>query len=123
MRKQTHDINLRAFTLSVDRARFDVDRARRQYDAVEPENRLVARTLERSLETTLTAQRQTECDLLAAKARRPVRLSDEELAWLSRAGADVRAVFATPSTTFCERKQLLRAILTEVVLTVDHDVH
>jgi predicted DNA-binding transcriptional regulator AlpA len=119
--EQTHATNLRAFTLSVERARFDVDRARRQYDAVEPENRLVARTLERSLETTLTAQRQTERDLLAAKARRPVRLSDEELAWLSRAGADVRAVFAAPSTTSRERKQLLRAILTEVVLTVDHD--
>jgi DNA invertase Pin-like site-specific DNA recombinase/predicted DNA-binding transcriptional regulator AlpA len=119
--EQTHATNLRAFTLSVERARFDVDRARRQYDAVEPENRLVARTLERSLETTLTAQRQTERDLLAAKARRPVTLSDEELAWLSRAGADVRAVFAAPSTTFRERKQLLRAILTEVVLTVDHD--
>jgi DNA invertase Pin-like site-specific DNA recombinase/predicted DNA-binding transcriptional regulator AlpA len=119
--EQTHATHLRAFTLSVERARFDVDRARRQYDAVEPENRLVARTLERSLETKLTAQRQTERDLLAAKARRPVRLSDEELAWLSRAGADVRAVFAAPSTTFRERKQLLRAILTEVVLTVDHD--
>jgi DNA invertase Pin-like site-specific DNA recombinase/predicted DNA-binding transcriptional regulator AlpA len=119
--EQTHATHLRAFTLSVERARFDVDRARRQYDAVEPENRLVARTLERSLETTLTAQRQTERDLLAAKARRPVKLSDEELAWLSRAGADVRAVFAAPSTTSRERKQLLRAILTEVVLTVDHD--
>jgi hypothetical protein len=119
--EQTHATNLRAFTLSVERARFDVDRARRQYDAVEPENRLVARTLERSLETKLTAQRQTERDLLAAKARRPVKLSDEELAWLSRAGADVRAVFAAPSTTFRERKQLLRVILAEVVLTVDQD--
>ena len=119
--EQTHATNLRAFTLSVERARFDVDRARRQYDAVEPENRLVARTLERALEAKLTAQRQTERDLLAAKARRPVKLSDEELAWLSRAGADVRAVFAAPSTTFRERKQLLRAILTEVVLTVDQD--
>jgi DNA invertase Pin-like site-specific DNA recombinase/predicted DNA-binding transcriptional regulator AlpA len=119
--EKTHATNLRAFTLSVERARFDVDRARRQYDAVEPENRLVARTLERSLETKLTAQRQTERDLLAAKARRPGKLSDEELAWLSRAGADVRAVFAAPSTTYRERKQLLRAILTEVVLTVDQD--
>ena len=119
--EKTHATNLRAFTLSVERARFDVDRARRQYDAVEPENRLVARTLERSLEAKLTAQRQTERDLIAAKARRPVKLSDEELAWLSRAGADVRAVFAAPSTTFRERKQLLRAILTEVVLTVDQD--
>src|SRR5665811_1817194 len=117
------------------------DRARRQYDAVEPENRLVARTLEGALEAMLATQRQTERDLLAAKARpgqpgqlfvaeldrpaglgrQPVKLSDEELAWLSRAGADVRAVFAAPSTTFRERKQLLRAILTEVVLTVDQD--
>lgn len=119
--EKTHATNLRAFTLSVERARFDVDRARRQYDAVEPENRLVARTLERSLEAKLTDQRQTERDLLAAKARRPVKLSDQELAWLSRAGADVRAVFAAPSTTFRERKQLLRAVLTEVVLTVDQD--
>jgi hypothetical protein len=93
--------------------------ARRQYDAVEPENRLVARTLERALEAKLAAQQQAERDLLAARARRPVRLTDEELAWLSRAGADVRAVFAAPSTTFRERKQLLRAIISEVVVTVD----
>ncbi len=117
----SHATHLRAFTLSVERARFDADRARRQYDAVEPENRLVARTLERALEAKLTAQRQTERDLLAAQARRPVKLSDQELAWLSRAGADVRAIFAAPSTTFRERKQLLRAVLTEVVLTVAED--
>ena len=116
-----HAVTVRAFTLAVERARFEADRARRQYDAVEPENRLVARTLERALETKLTAQRQTERDLAAQQARRPVRLSDDEQAWLARAGADVRAVFAAPSTTFRERKQLLRAILTEVVLTVDSD--
>jgi hypothetical protein len=34
----------------LERARYDVERARRQYDAVEPENRLVARTIERALE-------------------------------------------------------------------------
>lgn len=98
---------------------YEAERARRQYDAVEPENRLVARTLERALEAKLAAQQQAERDLLAARARRPVRFTDEELAWLSRAGADVRAVFAAPSTTFRERKQLLRAIISEVVVTVD----
>src|SRR5215207_2356555 len=110
---------MRAFELSVERARYEADRARRQYDAVEPENRLVARTLERTLEAKLAAQRQAERDLLAARARRPVRLTEQEQAWLSRAGADVRAVFTAPSTTFRERKQLLRAILAEVVVTVD----
>ena len=54
-----------------------------------------------------------------AQARRPVRLTDDELAWLSRAGADVRAIFNAPSTSYRERKQLLRAIIDEVVVTVD----
>jgi predicted DNA-binding transcriptional regulator AlpA len=40
-----------------------------------------------------------------------------------RAGADVRKVFEAPTTTFRERKQLLRAILAEVVLTVEADTH
>jgi hypothetical protein len=110
---------VRAFELTAERARYEAERARRQYDAVEPENRLVARTLERTLEAKLAVQRQAERDLLAARARRPVRLTDQEQAWLSRAGADVRAVFTAPSTTFRERKQLLRAILAEVVVTVD----
>jgi excisionase family DNA binding protein len=117
--ERAHAATVRAFELSVERARYEADRARRQYDAVEPENRLVARTLERALEAKLAARRQAEQDLLAAQARRPVRLTDEELAWLSRAGADLRAVFTAPSTTFRERKQLLRAIVSEVVVTVD----
>jgi DNA invertase Pin-like site-specific DNA recombinase len=117
--ERAHAATLHAFELSVERTRYETDRARRQYDAVEPENRLVARTLERALETKLAAQRHAERDLLAAKARRPVQLTDDELAWLHRAGADVRAVFHAPSTTFRERKQLLRAIVAEVVITID----
>lgn len=117
--EQVHASNLRAFSLAVERARFEADRARRQYDAVEPENRLVARTLERTLESKLALQRQAERDLFAQQASRPVQLTDDELAWLTKTGADVRAVFDAPSTSFRERKQLLRAILTEVVVTID----
>lgn len=117
--EQAHANNLRVFTLTVERARFEADRARRQYDAVEPENRLVARALERALEAKLALQRQAERDLLAQQARRPVKLSDDELGWISQAGADVRAVFEAPTTSFRERKQLLRAVLSEVVVTVD----
>jgi predicted DNA-binding transcriptional regulator AlpA len=117
--EQARAATLRVFELAAERARYEAGRARRQYDAVEPENRLVARTLERALESKLAAQRQAERDLISQQARRPVQLTDEELAWLSRAGADVRAVFNAPGTTFRERKQLLRAILAEVVVTVD----
>ena len=117
--EQAHAATLRTFELTVERARYEADRARRQYDAVEPENRLVARTLERALEAKLAAQRQAERDLVTAQARRPVRLTDDELAWLSRAGADVKAIFTAPTTSHRERKQLLRAIIDEVVVTVD----
>jgi hypothetical protein len=54
---------LSAFELAVQRARYETERAHRQYDAVEPENRLVARTLERALEDKLAALRRTENDL------------------------------------------------------------
>jgi hypothetical protein len=39
--------------------------------------------------------------------------------WLPRAGADIRAIFEASGTTPRERKQLIRALLTEVILTVD----
>jgi len=114
----THRQRLAVFELAVERARFEADRARRQFDAVEPENRLVARTLERAWETALTGQRQAEADLLAQRARRPTRLTNVEIDWLTRAGADVRAVFDASTTSTRDRKQLLRAIITEVVVTV-----
>jgi DNA invertase Pin-like site-specific DNA recombinase len=113
-----HRRHLAAFELAVERARFEADRARRQFDAVEPENRLVGRTLESSLEQALGAQRQAEANLTAQRLRQPTKLTEEETAWLEQAGADVRAVFHAPTTTWRVRKQLLRALITEVVITV-----
>lgn len=111
---------LAVFELAVERARYEAGRARRQYDVVEPENRLVARTLERSWEDKLAAVRQAENDLRVQQARRPISLTSQELAWISTAGADIRAVFSAPTTTIPERKQLIRAVITEIVLTI-HD--
>jgi Recombinase/Recombinase zinc beta ribbon domain len=113
-----HRRRLAVFELGVERARLEADRARRQFDAVEPENRLVARTLERAYERALISERQAEANLAAQRVRQPTRLTDEETAWLERAGADLRAIFHAPSTNWRERKQLLRAIITEVVVTV-----
>ncbi|HEV8626756.1 MAG TPA: recombinase family protein [Acidimicrobiia bacterium] len=114
-----HAKRLAAFELAVERARFEAERARRQFDAVEPENRLVGRTLERAWEERLADLRRAESDLSAQQARRPTTLTPDELEWLSQAGADVRRVFEAPTTTPRERKQLLRALITEVVVTVN----
>ena len=92
---------LAVFELAVERARFEADRARRQFDAVEPENRLVARTLEKSLEDKLAA--------VAPRGERPGRpagpppgradSATPNSPGSPRAGADIRAVFDAPSTT------------------------
>ena len=62
-----------------------------------------------------------ENDLRAQQARRPVSLTSEELAWITTAGADIAAVFDAPATTIPERKQLLRAVICEVVVTIHAD--
>ena len=110
--------DLAVFELAVERARYEADRAHRQFDNVEPENRLVARTLEANLETKLAAVRAAENDLAARRARRPIALTEEELAWITTAGADIRAIFEAPTTTVRERKQLIRAVITEIGVTV-----
>ncbi len=114
---------LEAIELAVERARFDADRARRQFDATEPENRLVGRTLEAAWETALNGLRHAEADLAAQRARRPATLTAEELGWVTRAGADVRSIFNASSTTHRERKQLLRCLVAEVVITVRKPDH
>jgi DNA invertase Pin-like site-specific DNA recombinase len=114
-----YQARVRSVELELERAQIHAERARRQFDACEPENRLVARTLEREWEQRLTQAHHAERALGEVTARRPDPLTDEEIAFCRRAGADLRNVFDAPSTTQQERKQLLRAILAEVVVTVD----
>src|SRR6266487_4022068 len=108
---------LKVFQLAVERARYQAGRARRQYDACEPENRLVARTLEAAWENKLAAVTAAEASLAAEQARQPAALTADELRWLQTAGADLRAVFDAPSTAPRDRKRLIRALLTEITVT------
>ena len=109
--------NLAVFERALERARYEAGRAHRQYDNIEPENRLVARTLEAALEDKLTAVRTAENQLAAQQARRPVTLTQQETAWITTAGADLRAIFGAPATTNAQRKELIRAVITEITVT------
>jgi hypothetical protein len=116
-----HQARVRSAELGLERAQIHAERARRQFDACEPENRLVARTLEREWEQRLTEVRRAERAVADLAAKRPDPLTDEEIACCRRAGADLRKVFDASTTSDRERKQLLRAILTDVVVTVDRE--
>ena len=112
---------LALFEAALERTRYEAERAHRQFDACEPENRLVARSLEAEWERRLTAVGDAEAALTAERSRHQSELGTEEIAWLKEAGADLRAVFEAKSTTVRERKQLLRMLLVEVMVTVDRE--
>ena len=107
--------------LLVERARYEAERAERQFTRVEPENRLVARSLERAWEERLHDVAQCQDELDGFRRRRPAPLSEGDAEWLRRAGADLKAVWQAPTTTNRDRKHLLRCLISEVVVFVDRE--
>jgi excisionase family DNA binding protein len=107
----------RAVELRVERARYDAVRAERAFHACEPENRLVARSLEARWETKLRELAEAEAELAeqAAPAPEPSREQIERLA------RDVPKLWAADSTSEKDRKRLLRALITDVTLTSQPD--
>jgi hypothetical protein len=103
----------------LERARYEIDRARRQYDAVEPENRLVARTLERRWEEALAAEQQLTAEYERFQARQPMPLTAKERQEIARLATDVPALWCAPTTTAADRQAIARLMLERVVVTVD----
>jgi excisionase family DNA binding protein len=114
---EQHEQRLAGQRLTVERAQFEADRARRQFDACEPEHRLVARTLERALEDGLAALERERGKLAALEQARPAPLTDAERQALGRLARDLPRLWDAASTTDRDRKELLRALIGEVVVT------
>ena len=105
--------------LGLERAEYEAERAERQFDACEPENRLVARTLERKLEDALAQVERERGKLIALEHARPKPLTDQERAALTDIARDLPTLWAAGTTTDRDRKLLLRTLICEVVVTVE----
>ena len=103
----------------LERADYLCDRARRQYQLAEPENRLVVRQLESEWETALADQARLAEDYQRYQRQRPARLSAAELAAIRALASDIPALWAAPATTVADRKRLLRAVIESVLVTAD----
>ena len=102
----------------LERASYEAQRAERQYQAVEPENRLVARSLEQQWEKTLRSQRdlREEYDRFLTEQR--PRLSDEEREKILALSADIPALWHAPETTARDRKEIIRFLTERIVVEV-----
>jgi hypothetical protein len=105
--------------LKLERVRHDVDRAERQYHAVEPENRLVARTLEARWEEALKQQRQVEEDYHRFLAKLPVTLSAADRERIRELSHSVAALWHAPETSAQDRKQIIRCLVERVIVVTD----
>jgi hypothetical protein len=105
----------RQLELSLQQARYEVAHARRQYDAVDPANRLVAGELERRWNETLQAVAKIEGDIAAMIARRPPPLGEPERQQLLALGADLECAWLHPAATAATRKRILRTAISEVI--------
>jgi hypothetical protein len=105
----------------LERARYEVERARRQYDAVEPENRLVARTLEQAWEEQLRNLQQLEQEYRRVQQDRSPRLTTQECDQIRSLATDLPALWNATSTTDEDRKQSLRQLVERISLSVEGD--
>ena len=112
-----HDGALEQWRLAVERARYEAERAERRYRAVEPENRLVARGLETDWERCLSELEKAESELERRERRRPRGLTTDERKAVLALGTDLQRVWDAPTTTARDRKELLRTLVEEVIVS------
>src|SRR5262245_19140098 len=100
----------------LERAGQEARRAERQYQAVEPENRLVARTLEQRWEASLRAQQGLQEEYDRFLREQPRTLSVDERARIVALAKDIPALWQAPQTTAAERKEIVRLLVERVVV-------
>jgi len=114
------DDKRKAFELAVERARYEAERTRRQYDAVEPENRLVAAELEGRWNVALDRLAEAEGRLCAATVSED-HLTETERQRLLELGEDLQALWDHPEAPVQLKKRILRTVLEEIVADIDEE--
>jgi excisionase family DNA binding protein len=108
----------RQLELALEQARFEAARAQRQFDAVDPGNRLVAAELERRWNERLTDISRREAEMETLQAQAIPALSPGQRADLMAMGADLPRAWSHPAAGNEVRKRILRCVIREIVARV-----
>jgi hypothetical protein len=109
-----------AVELALEKARYEARRAQRQFDAVDPDNRLVASELEQRWNHALAHVADVEARLQTLRER-PEPLSDAQRARLLELGSDLRVLWQHPEASVDLKKRILRTVLEDIVVTTGDD--
>jgi len=112
------DEKRKALELALEKARYEVDRTRRQYDLVDPANRLVAGELELRWNTAMERVDELERKCLQWDDRTP-ELTAEDRTRLLELGRDLPALWNHPNSSASLKKRILRSVIEEIVIRDD----
>ena len=113
-RRQLHG----QWKMRLERAGYETAIARRRYEAVDPDNRLVARTLEHDWEAALAAEQSLADEQRRALAEEPERLTQAECKAIRQLAQDIPALWSSASTTARDRQAIARMMLERVEVLV-----
>jgi excisionase family DNA binding protein len=105
--------------LALEQARFEAARAHRQYDAVDPENRLVVGDLERRWNERLAEVARLEGELCIARDRQPPDITEAERTELLALATDLPRLWNHPQGSSAIRKRILRAVIEEIIVSME----
>jgi DNA invertase Pin-like site-specific DNA recombinase len=108
---------IRQWQRRLDAAQYAADLAQRRYEEVDPHNRLVACTLEHHWESRLQEVERLNVEFVAFCRDRPLWISPEQCQSLLNLSADLTEVWFAPTTSWTERKDLLKLLVADVTLT------
>ena len=100
----------------LERARYNAERAKRQYDTCEPENRLVARTLETQWNQNLEIVDAIEAEINELKVNKAFQITDKQKKQIEQLAMDLPRIWYNKKTTSTDRKRLLRVLISDVTL-------
>jgi excisionase family DNA binding protein len=110
---------LRQIELALVQARYEATRAHRQYDAVDPENRLVVGDLERRWNERLAEVTRLEEEFCVARDKQPPIITDAEREGILALGTDLPRLWNHSASSSATRKRILRTVLEEIIVTVE----
>ena len=109
-------------SLALEHARYEATRARRQYDTVDPANRLVAAELERRWNQALITEKQLEAEIVALQQDRPYPLTSAQKRDLLSLAHDMPGLWDDPQGLPEHKKRLLRIALNEIIATCEGEI-
>lgn len=114
-KQQHHGEKQHSLELALEKARYESSRARKQYNTVDPENRLVAGELEKRWNEAMTRVAEIE-ERLAAERRNDLPVDDNMRNRLMELGVDLAGLWNHPSTPMESKKRVVRTVLEEIVI-------